>query len=86
MATTHPRLKFQSYVGIIHEIHRSELNRDINLAACERWIRHFAPKYDKLSPEFLRGSPPRRGSSRAKSYGPAFKLSSLINYSQVDWG
>ncbi|KAL4715154.1 hypothetical protein ACJJTC_012201 [Scirpophaga incertulas] len=63
------------------------------LAASERWIRHFAPKYDKLSPKFLqdRGSscPPflaRRipgGVRRAKSR-PAFKLSSLINYKSVE--
>lgn len=51
-------LKLQSYISIIHnKIHRSELKPDINLlAASERWIRHFAPKYDKLSPEFLRAT------------------------------
>lgn len=90
MVTTHSRLKLRSYVDIIHnKIHRRELNPDINLsAASERWIRHFAPKYDKLSPEFLRGPPPYPPGGRflpSQVLRPAFKLSSLINYSQVGY-
>lgn len=52
---THLPSKQSSYIGIIlNKIHREELKPDINLStASERWIRHFAPKYDKLSPEFL---------------------------------
>lgn len=88
---THLPSKQSSYIGIIlNKIHREELKPDINLStASERWIRHFAPKYDKLSPEFLHPplswqEYPREEASptRAKSYGPAFKLSSLINYSK----